>query len=343
MKLSQRPFGDEAFLLTIENDNGVTLEVTNFGARIINLFVPTDSGRKNVILGFDSIEDYKKESYCGATIGRVAGRIKNGEFTIDESRYQTSINQSGNTLHGGYSGLDLKYWSYEVNVMVQGISVIFSTELPDGEDGFPGSIKINVTYTLDNNNVWSVSYKAISDKDTIFNPTNHVYFNLTGHPSNPINDHSLQISADEFAPVNEDTTVTGEKCSVSGTSFDFRTPKKLKTTFDSDHAEVKKVKGIDHPFFLTSSGLDQIAAKLISPDEKLTIEVYTEEPVIVVYTANVMDDVPPLMQGEQLVQHGGITFETQAAPGAIEFEDFGDIVLRANSTYTSETKFKIRY
>jgi aldose 1-epimerase len=322
MKVSQRPFGDEAFLFTMENDNGVMLEVTNFGARIINLFVPTDSGHKNIILGFDSIEDYKKESYCGATIGRVAGRIKNGEFRIDESRYQTSINQSGNTLHGGYSGLDLKYWSYEVNEMDQGISIIFSTELPDGEDGFPGSIKINVTYTLDNNNVWSVSYKAISDKDTIFNPTNHVYFNLTGHPSNPINDHSLQISADEFAPVNEDTTVTGEKYSVIGTSFDFRTPKKLKTIFDSD---------------------DQIAARLISPDEKLTIEVYTEEPAIVVYTANVMDDVPPLMHGEQLVQHGGITFETQAAPGAIEFEGFGDIVLRANSTYTSQTKFKIRY
>ncbi|SDJ19084.1 aldose epimerase family protein [Alteribacillus bidgolensis] len=342
MKVSQRPYSDEAILFTIENDNGVILEATNFGARIVNLFVPTDSGRKNIILGFDSIEDYKKESYCGATIGRVAGRIKNGEFMIDESRYQTSINQSGNTLHGGNPGFDLKYWSYRVNETDQGVSIIFSTNSSDGENGFPGNMKISVTYTLDNYNVWLVSYKAISDKDTIFNPTNHVYFNLTGHPSKPIDDHSLQIIASKFAPVNEDTTVIGEKRSVTGTPYDFRSPKKLKTTFVSDDTEVKKVQGIDHPFFLPCAGLDQIAAKLISPDKKLTIEVHTEEPAIVVYTANFVEEVP-LMHGEKLVQHGGITFETQTAPGAIEFEDFGDIVLRANNTYTSQTKYKINY
>ncbi|MCM3538640.1 aldose epimerase family protein [Priestia endophytica] len=342
MKLTQSPFGDETLLFTIENDNGVIVEVTNFGARIVNLFVPTDSGYKNIVLGFDSIEDYKKETYCGATIGRVAGRIKNGEFSLDESLYKTSVNQSGNTLHGGTSGFDEKIWSYEVNETDQSTSIIFSTYSPHSENGFPGNLEVSVTYTLDNLNIWSVSYQAKSDKDTIFNPTNHVYFNLTGHPSKPIDDHSLQIFSEEFAPVNTDTTVTGEKRSVIETPYDFRTPKKLKSTFESVDAEVKKVQGIDHPFFLTCSELDQIAAKLISPDGKIKVEVYTEEPTIVVYTANIVEGIP-LMHGEKLIQHGGITFETQVAPGAIEFEDFGDIILLADENYASQTKYKISF
>lgn len=122
-------------------------------------------------------------------------------------------------------------------------SIIFSTHSPDGENGFPGKLKVSVTYTLDNLNIWSVSYQAKSDKDTVFNPTNHVYFNLTGHPSNPIDDHFLQIFSGEFAPVNDDTTVTGEKRSTIGTPYDFRTPKKLKSTFEANDAEVKKFKG----------------------------------------------------------------------------------------------------
>jgi len=342
MKVTKSSFGEEAFLFTIENKNGLIVEATNFGARIVNLFVPTESGRKNIVLGFDSIEDYKKETYYGATIGRVAGRIKNGQFSIGELLYHTSVNQLGNTLHGGTPGFDSKLWDCEVHETEESASIIFSTHSPDGENGFPGNLKVSVTYTLDNLNIWSVSYYAKSDKDTIFNPTNHVYFNLTGDPSIPIDDHFLQLYSEKFAPVNEDTTVTGEKQSVIGTPYDFRTPKKLKSTFEAFDAEVKKVLGIDHPFFLSDPGLNQTAAKLISPDEKIEVVVYTEEPAIVVYTANYVEGVP-LMHGEKLIQHGGITFETQASPGAIEFEDFGDIILRADENYTSQTKYKINF
>ncbi|MGE7120929.1 aldose epimerase family protein [Peribacillus sp. NPDC046944] len=340
MKVSHSSFGNNILLFTMENDYGVRMEVTNFGARIVNLFVPTESGLHNIVLGFDTIEDYQKETYYGATIGRVAGRIRNGEFSIGESRYKTSVNQLGNTLHGGNPGFDEKIWDYEVKENDESASIIFSTHSPDGENGFPGNLKVSVTYTLDNLNTWSVNYQAKSDKDTIFNPTNHVYFNLTGHPSNPIDNHFLQIFSEEFAPVNEDTTVTGEKRSTIGTPYDFRTPKELRSTFEAIDAEVEKVQGIDHPFFLTSSGIHQIAAKLISPDGKITVEVYTDEPAVVIYTANFVKGVP-LMHGEKLSQHGGITFETQAAPGAEEFEGFGDILLLAGESYTSQTKFKI--
>lgn len=175
-----------------------------------------------------SIEDYKKETYYGATIGRVAGRIKNGGFLLNESLYKTSVNQSGNTLHGGAPGFDEKFWDYEVKEMDHSASIIFSTISPDGENGFPGNLQVSVTYTLDNLNIWTVSYQAKSDKDTVFNPTNHVYFNLTGHPSKPIDEHSLQILSEEFAPVSVDTTVTGEKRSVFGTPYDFRMQKKVK-------------------------------------------------------------------------------------------------------------------
>lgn len=340
MKVSQSPFGNDALLFTIENDHGVSLEVSNFGARIVSLYVPTDSGWRNIVLGFDSLENYKKETHYGATIGRVAGRIKNGEFLLGETMYKTSVNESGNTLHGGNPGFDEKTWSYEVEEADHSASITFSTNSPDGENGFPGNLEVSVTYTLDNLNIWSVSYQAKSDKDTIFNPTNHVYFNLTGHPSISIEDHSLQISSEKFAPVNTDTTVIGEKRSVNGTAFDFRTLKKIKTAFESNDVQVKRVQGIDHPFFLTCPGLDQTVARLISPDEKITVEVYTEETAIIVYTANFVEGVPH-MHGEKLIQHGGITFETQAAPGAIEFEDFGDIILLAGKTYTSQTNYKI--
>lgn len=343
MKITKIPFGDQAFLFTIENDHGLCLEASNYGARIVNLFVPTEFGKKNIVLGFETFDDYKKEPYYGASIGRVAGRIKNGEFSIDGTQYHTSTSPFKNTLHGGKYGLHDKIWSYEVSVEKEHASIIFSTCSPHGENGFPGNLNVNVTYTLDNFNVWSVSYYATSDKDTIFNPTNHVYFNLTGNPSIPINHHSLQISSDLFAPLHDDKTVTGEKRSVIGTPFDFRVSKKLNSIFENaDDPEVKKVQGLDHPFFLTCLSSAEKAAELISPDEKIKVEVYTEEPAIVVYTANFVEGVP-LMHGEKLIKHGGITFETQAAPGAIEFDDFGDIILRAGKNYTSLSKYKISF
>lgn len=341
MKVLQSTFGNDALLFTIENDYGVRLVVSNFGARIVRLDVPTDAGRRNIVLGFDSLEKYKKESYYGATIGRVAGRINNGQFRLGETMYQTSVNELGNTLHGGTAGFDKKMWNYKVKEAAHSVSVIFSTYSPDGENGFPGNLEVSVTYTLDNLNVWSVSYQAQSDKDTIFNPTNHVYFNLTGHPSRSVGDHSLQLSSDEFAPVNSDTTVIGEKRSVNGTAFDFRLSKKIKAALQSADRQVNCVQGIDHPFFLSCSGIDQMAAKLMSPDKSIAVEVYTEESAVVVYTANFVEEVPPMYE-ERLIKHGGITFETQAAPGAIEYEGFGDIILLAGETYHSQTKYKIK-
>ena len=138
-------------------------------------YVLTDSGRNNIVLGFDSLEDYKKETYYGATIGRVAGRIKNGEFSLGETTLQNVCQSIRNTLHSGNPGFDEKIWSYEVEEADDSASIIFSTDSPDGENGFPGNLEVSVIYTLDNLNIWSVSYQAKSDKHTIFNPTNHVY------------------------------------------------------------------------------------------------------------------------------------------------------------------------
>jgi aldose 1-epimerase len=344
MKITERDFGQEFKKITLENKQGVKLSVTDLGARIVALEVPTEAGEKNIVLGFDSAQEYlEKDTYIGATIGRVAGRITGGKFTIDGKEYQAKVDEkSGHTLHGGVPGFEEKKWAYTTSIEETSATVDFSILSPADENGFPGNLTVHVRYTLDDENVWTVAYSATSDASTLFNPTNHVYFNLTGDVSVPVDEHRLKIAADFFAPIHPDGTVTGEKRAVAGTSFDFSTPRKLKETFASNEEQKELVDGIDHPFFLNESAKGDVVATLESPTKNILVEVMTEEPAVVIFTANFGENVPE-MHGKTMANHGGITFETQVAPGAVEFEDFGNILLPKGEEFTSETKYKINF
>lgn len=342
MKINEQAFGQQAKLIVLENDNGFRLGVTDFGARIVDFWVPTASGEKNIVLGFDSAEEYQqKDCYIGATIGRVAGRITAGKFEINGVPYQavTQPNQGNNTLHGGPNSFEEKYWSYETATHADRVEVTFSYESPDQENGFPGNLSVVVTYTLTQENEWRVSYQAKTDQATLFNPTNHVYFNLTGDVTTSVADHLLEIAADRFVVVDEQTTATGELRSVTDTPFDFQQEKQVGDVFTADYPQNRLVDGLDHPFvFREEAETPQV--RLSSPTKDVVVEMTTTEPSVVIFTANFGENTPE-MRGQKLANHGGITLETQVMPGAVEYEGFCDIILPPEAVFASTTRFKV--
>lgn len=342
MNYTKTKFGEHSFLYSLTNDTGITLSITDFGARVVDLVVPLENEHRNIILGFDSEQEYReKDPYIGATIGRVAGRIKNGTFVLGKETYTLSVDSSMNhTLHGGPASFETKYWQAEQIQTKDRISVIFSYTSPENENGFPGKLEVRVTYSLTNQNEWLIDYEAKTDQPTVFNPTNHVYFNLTGDVTQTVAKHQLMVDADYFAVVADDTTVTGEKRDVNDTPFDFRTPKRVETVFSTEYEQNKKVNGLDHPFFLNTHGLTRPKAVITSPDQAVEVEMYTDQPAVVIFTAQFGAHTPE-MRGQQLVNQGGLTLETQVSPGAIEFEDFGSICLDPGTSFHSQTRFKI--
>lgn len=339
MQIIEKDFGNGYQLITLTNDAGVHLSVTDLGARIVSL------GRdKELVLGFDSATEYlEKDVFIGASIGRTAGRIENGRFVLDGKVHQATTDPgNGHSLHGGLPGFETKKWTYTIENSDDEASVIFTTISPDGEHGFPGNLTVEVRHTLTQENIWRVTTTGISDQPTLFNPTNHVYFNLTGDVTQSIAEHKLWLNSTAFAPLRQDSIPTGEKASTVGTAFDFQKGKKLAEVFASDFDQKKQVDGIDHPFFLDENDLAIPAAKLLSPDGTTELTVATDLSSIVIFTANFGTDAPE-MHGKQLANHGGITFETQTAPGAEQYTDFGSIRLAANEPFETITEYKLAF
>jgi len=337
MQITQRDFGSDYQIITIENENGFHLSVTDLGARIVSL------GRdKELVLGFDSAEEYlEKDPFIGATIGRTAGRIENGRFTLDGKNYQVSVDPvTGHSLHGGKPGFETKKWTYTIENSEDEASVVFTATSLDGEHGFPGNLEIEVRHTLTQDNVWRVTTKGISDQTTLFNPTNHVYFNLTGDVTQSIDEHKLWLASESFAALRPDTIPTGDIVDTKGTAFDFQTARALADVFASEFEQKNLCNGLDHPFFLKERSLHKPAAKLTSPDEKIELTVSTDLSSVVIFTANFGED-GPMIHGEKLAHHGGITFETQIAPGAEHYSTFGSITLPANEPFETTTEYKI--
>lgn len=344
MEILTQPFGAQATSYTLINDHGVALSVTDFGARIVSLRVPLATGERELVLGFDSAEEYQqKDTFIGATIGRVAGRIAGAHWAHDGVDYQFEANENDNTLHSGVIGFDQRYWQAVPQVTATEARVVFTYVSEDGENGFPGQVTANVTYALANDNVWRLTYEAVTDTPTLFNPTNHVYFNLTGDPSQSVAAHQLKIAAETFAPIGDKNLTTGEIRSVAGTSFDFRAAKPVGTTIESTDDQHQRVgHGLDHPFLLQDTqGAPQ--AELLSPDGLVRVAMTTTAPAVVVFTGNFGTDFTLPMRQSQLKNHGGITLETQAVPGAEHFAQYGDIVLTPSSPYQQVTEFKLDF
>lgn len=334
--------GDSTGLYVLKNASGIEVSITNFGGRIVSVMVPDKTGKMiDVVLGFDSISDYiNVPSDFGASIGRYANRINQGKITIDGKTIQLPQNNFGHCLHGGPQG-----WQYQVykNVKQTGDSIIEMTRFsPDGDMNFPGNVEAKVTFKLTNDNAINIDFSATSDQKTVINMCNHSYFNLGGDPSKPITEDELYINADNFTPVDSTFMTTGEILTVKGTPMDFTTPKTVgKEINNYDYAQLKNGNGYDHNWVLNTAGdVSKLAAKVVSPASGVTLEVYTNEPGIQVYSGNFLDGKVKGKKGITYNQRTGICLETQHYPDSPNKPQWPSVILEPGKVYQSTCIYK---
>lgn len=328
-------------LYTLKNKQGMEVCITNFGGRIVSVMVPDKDGKmQDVVLGFDSITDYQTiKSDFGASIGRYANRIKEGKIVLSGDTIQLPQNNFGHCLHGGPEG-----WQYQIYDAKQtnDQQVVLTLISPDGDQNFPGTVTASVTYTLTDDNAIDIAYQATTDKETVINMTNHSYFNLSGDANRPVTDDLLLVNADQFTPVDSTFMTTGEILPVAETPMDFRTAKAIGQDIDKyEYAQLKNGNGYDHNWVLNTAGDDtQIAARLVSPISGITLEVYTNEPGIQVYTGNFLDGTVTGKRGIVYKQRAAICLETQHYPDSPNKADWPSVVLKPGETYQSHCIFK---
>ena len=332
--------GQKTELFVLKNKNNMEVCVTNFGGRIVSIMVPDrDGNMQDVVLGFDSIQDYiKNPSDFGATIGRYANRIGQGRFTLDGTEYQLPQNNYGHCLHGGPNGFQYALFNgTKINDQV----VKLTYQSKDMEEGFPGNLNCSVTMKLTDDNAIVLSYEATTDKPTVVNLTNHSYFNLDGNPANDNSDQLLYVNADSYTPCDSTFMTTGEILPVEGTPMDFRTPTAIGSRINEDFIQLKNGLGIDHNFVLNTKGnIDQVCASLESPKTGIKLEVFTDEPGIQIYTGNSLDGT---LSGKKQIAYKyrtAVCLETQKYPDTPNKPDWPSCVLRPGEKYTSHTIFK---
>lgn len=328
-------------LYTLRNSTGMEVCITNFGARIVSIMVPDKNGNMtDVVLGFDNIEDYIQiPTDFGASIGRYANRIGQGKITIDGQEIQLPQNNYGHCLHGGPTG-----WQNQVFKANQkdDKTITLTIESPDGDNNFPGNVIANVTYTLTDDNAIDIRYDATTDKKTIINMTNHSYFNLNGDPSVNSMNQILYLSADSITPVDDTFMTNGTMVAVADSPFDFNTPKAIETDVNNfDCEQIKFGKGFDHNWVLKTKGdINQVAAKLSSPITGISLEVYTNEPGIQVYTGNFLDGTVKGKKGIVYPQRASVCLETQHYPDSPNKPHWPSVILEVGKTYQSRCIFK---
>lgn len=329
--------GKEVYLYTLTNDKGTTVKISTYGGVVTSWIAPDKNGKKSsIVLGYDSLSGYlAKPPYFGALIGRYGNRIAKGKFTLDGTEYTLATNDGPNHLHGGNKGFDKVVWESSVaNDSVPALSLSYLSK--DGEEGYPGNLQVNVTYTLTDDDELKIDYKATTDKATVLNLTNHSYFNLTGDVANTILDHKLQIDADNYTPVDSTLIPTGKLAPVKGTPFDFTTAEKIGARIDS----VKG--GYDHNFVLNSkdSSLKKVAT--LSDDVSgRQLEVFTTEPGLQFYTGNFLDGTLKTSDGKAINKNTALCLETQHFPDSPNQPNFPSTVLNPGQTFHSETVYKL--
>lgn len=332
--------GKDVALYTLTNDNGLEACITNYGGRIVSLMVPDRQGEfRDVVLGHDSIADYVNiDGNFGALIGRYGNRINQGRFSIDGTEYQLPQNNYGHCLHGGPKGFHHSVWTVE---NATDSTLHLSLFSPDGEAGFPGNVKVDVVYTLANDNSLGIAYTATTDSATILNLTNHSYFNLSGDPSHDILGETVWFDADEFTPIDSTFMTTGEILAVAGTPFDFTTPKTVGQSINDDDIQLKNGNGYDHNMVLRKDrDLSLPAAYVIDPESGIKMEVITPEPGIQFYVGNFLDGTVKGKKGIAYPQRAAICLETQHYPDSPNKPQWPSVVVRPDETYTSSCIYR---
>ncbi|CCH51749.1 Aldose 1-epimerase [Fibrisoma limi BUZ 3] len=333
--------GREAELYTLRNAAGMEAKITNYGGIIVSMTAPDKDGTfADVTLGMDSLAGYEKGvPYFGALIGRYGNRIAKGKFTLNGQEYTLATNNMGNHLHGGLKGFDKVLWSATpVDGEEPALKLAYTAK--DGEEGYPGNLNVEVTYTLQKDNALRIDYKATTDKPTVVNLTNHSYFNLAGQGD--ILSHEVTLNADRFLPVNETLIPTGELKPVAGTPFDFTKSTAIgKRINDSSDVQIKYGLGYDHAWVLSdSSKTSKLAATVYEPTTGRVMEVYTTEPAIQFYTGNFLDGTLTGKGGVVYQKRTGLCLETEHYPDSPNQSSFPTTTLQPGETYQTTTIYK---
>jgi aldose 1-epimerase len=336
------PTGEEIDLYTLTNANGLECRIITWGGTCVSLKVPDRNGALgDIMLGHDTLEGYLSHDTCpyfGALIGRYGNRIGKGKFTIDGTEYTLATNNNDiNHLHGGVVGFDQKIWAAQTTKGDKEVSLKLTYTSPDGEEGYPGTLKATVVYSLTNANELRIDYEATTDKATVCNLTNHSYYNLTG-AARDILGHELTLNADNTTPVDEGLIPTGELAPVAGTPFDFTNSKPIGRDIDANDIQIGYGLGYDHNWVLNKEGTElSLAAEVYESTTGRVMTIHTTEPAIQFYTGNFLDGTITGKGGKVYEQRHGLCLETQHSPDSPNKPDWPTTVLRPGETYRSTT------
>lgn len=327
---------------TISNTRGTTMHVMTYGGIITSLRVADRGGTMgDIVLGFDSLAGYLHDSpYFGAIVGRYANRIAKGRFTLDGKTYQLPVNNGQNSLHGGTRGLDKVVWTARPFETATTAGVVLTYVSPDGDQGYPGTLKLRVTYTLNERNELAIDYHATTDKATPINISQHSYFNLTGGARRDVLDHVVQIAASRYTPVDTTLIPTGELAPVAGTPFDFRVPTAIGARINEPNEQLKIAGGYDHNFVLDrhGSGVTHVA-HVVDPSSGRTLDIATDQPGLQFYSGNFLDGTLKGKGGQVYGHRFGFCMETQHFPDSPNHPSFPSTILRPGKQFNSRTVF----
>ena len=343
--------GKEVKLYTLKNANGMEVCITNYGGRVVSLMVPDKQGKlTDVVLGYDNLRQYadtvNSPSDFGSTVGRYANRIKDGKITVDGKEYQLRQNDGPNCLHGGGN----TGWMHKVYDAQQtnDSTLVLTLTSPDGDNGFPGEVKVTATYSLTADNALDCKYEATTDKETVINMTNHSYFNLNGDPANEGMDMVMYVNADNYTPSDALYIPTGEVKPVEGTPMDFRKAHAIgETITDTTFTQIKNATGYDHNWCLNTykdgKGDDsQVAVSLYSPKTGILLEVYTNEPGMQVYTGNFQGTGVSCKHGIKYPKHVSVCLESQKYPNSPNVKEWVSPYVKPGEKYYSHLVYKFK-
>lgn len=348
VKASHQPFGQlkdsrEATLYTLRHENGTQVDITNFGGIIVNLFVADKNGNSDdIVLGYNTITEYEEDTYyLGAVIGRYAGRIDQGKLLVNDQEYQLNLNTPNSQLHGGKNALNKQLWHGELVQTEDSCKVVLNYTSNDGEEGFPGTVDFKVIYSLNNDAEFSIEYFANTDKTTPINLTQHSYFNLAGQSHGNILEHQVMLNADYFLPMDERIYPTGKLKPVVGSFHDFRKLATIGTHIDSDEEQIVIGKGFDN-YWLFKPEVYQsgaLAAQAVEPNSGRRMSVYTDQPCVILYTANYIDGTHIGKENTQYQARAALCIETQQAFSEQELTPLKVPLVTPEKPFYSKTTF----